>query len=932
MGIKRGDIEMGRLQPLLGPQNPPSESLIHTEAEQLLNAVINNEIEKIATILKNASSETLRSLLNEKFCSHNEKSIVLIACDKDEVTKETVSALYSYFACTLSSDDCIDDKRFGWEPIHYVAKNADPEKLEVLLKYVSINSHTYFSENALHVLLQYGKSSAMLKVNLFNGTYSRSCTIISEEKENIVKCSKLLIEKGIDINHANFWGETPICLALKYRYLKVTQDLLKNTNIDLDNYYISGRTIREYLRQNNFSINSLPSSSFNAIEDTTTVLFNFLKSGDEEGFIRYANEVKTYCGDLSSCNLSQSGTMLELCLRKGFLECIQNGCYDVEYKELDIRKSPMLKTFCKKGMSRCIGYLLENGADPMVASKKFPEPPLVYAARRGYYPYVAAVICHKNSRIETDQVFSVLKLLEKKRACDVMVNTVNGSFYRKCSLYLLLNKLISTFDRIKENLTEGKMEILRKTVHQLDLESDNKSIDTELVCQLLHLGVGLTETICKSNSAGAEIIGTGINQAVVSSQYEKNENMLVDLLDINNLREHLDDCIENNWLHYNSIIQDSHNEYNETKTISFLANDKIKKQLLVHPLFIYFISKKWQRVAWVFYLDLFFYSIFLLSICAYMICLHTQLTNVFLNVFFPLSLMIHIIKETCQLIFLYHWKYFKDSSNLLEVTVILSCTVSYIYPNIYSMTVAILFATSIFFIMLGQLPIFAKYTIIFGSAKYFIEYTGFYFIQFLSFSICFYIIFPFNVNPSESSTQKNITDVEEVVGDLFKSLFYTLIHFTGDFGDRVLEPTEYPVFGRVFMTIFIFCMTIILNNLLVGLIVTDMDDIQNSGRLYKQVKIANFIKTTDIFVKRIHEWKWMDCIKRIIRRVSLFKKNQTKNLPLKDSEIYEIFDEETKEYLKNLKSKKQRIFDRNVLKDCHDLIMKNDYNSSKQKK
>ncbi|KAG5881162.1 hypothetical protein JTB14_024577 [Gonioctena quinquepunctata] len=821
-----------------------------------------------------------------KYDEYNGKSVLLLACDNNDVTEESMSCLLDFMISKFEKIDCIDEYRYGWEPIHYVSKNAHPGKLKILIDKLggsNINSLTYFSENALHVLLQYEKSVAPFDIVLNNGIESTPCTITSTESENLMECAKILIGNGIDINCANFWNETPICLAIKLGQSKVIRELQNYSYIDLDNYFVSGQTVRKYLSNKTYQ-NTV--AQYGGFEDPITKLFYFLKSGDEDGFVHFEG-----INDFVDTD-DGSGTMLQFCLRKGFLEYLQDECYKKEYKESDIKSSPMLKTFCKKGLSRCIEYLLDNGADPSILSTKFRVPLLEYAAMRGYYPFVAILLDHHDSKIHPDDIFSVLKKLLKNN-----LEFKNGKFYEKCVLYLLLNKLIATFS--KSDLTSDKLKVLNRTLCKL-VKNNSKSeqytnIESELIFQILHLGANLTEQDAKGE-------------------------MIIDSLPEDMLKDHFDDCIEDNVFKYDTIVQDFNNQYSETKTIDFLMSSKNKQELLVHPIFIHFIGEKWSRIAWVFYLDLLFYFLFLFSIWVYMVSLHTNLTNIYSTYIIYTLCSIHLFKESFQLIFLYHWQYLTDSSNLLEVIVVISCLVTFIIPNVYSMIVAILFATLISFIMLGQLPTFSKYTIIFGSAKYFLEYTGFYFIQFLSFAICFYIIFPFETQGQQSNTPIHSPDAKNLTAGLFKSLFLTMIYFTGEFSDRVLEPADFPVFGRVIMTLFIFCMTIILNNLLVGLIVTDMDDIQKSGKLYKQVKLAKFIRRTDTFIKRIHDFKSLDFIKEIIYRIQIFKKNTVKFLSIVD---VNDFDDDTKEYLNDLKTTKSNVFDRNVLTNTYQFIRNN---------
>lgn len=151
---------------------------------------------------------------------------------------------------------------------------------------------------------------------------------------------------GIDVNQTNFWNETPICLAVRYRYLKLINLLLTVDSIDLDSFIESGKTIQEYLKWNLYI--TLPKSYIQ--EDPLRIRFNFLKSGDEESFLNY--DTSTLSDNINSFD-GDTYTMLQFCLRKGFLEYLQNDHYKIKrLNTYDIKDNPMLTVFKTKGLAR----------------------------------------------------------------------------------------------------------------------------------------------------------------------------------------------------------------------------------------------------------------------------------------------------------------------------------------------------------------------------------------------------------------------------------------------------------------------------------------------------------------------------------------------------------------------------------------------------
>ncbi|KAJ3621394.1 hypothetical protein MTP99_003532 [Tenebrio molitor] len=126
--------------------------------------------------------------------------------------------------------DSINPKWYGWEALHYAARTSDPDKLKVICDYLpidKINTLTMLSENALHVLLDHGVLARSFYITSQNGTNLKMSKIINQEKDRFVKCAQILIKAGIDVNHSNFWNETPLLIAISRKYFKIVDMLLK---------------------------------------------------------------------------------------------------------------------------------------------------------------------------------------------------------------------------------------------------------------------------------------------------------------------------------------------------------------------------------------------------------------------------------------------------------------------------------------------------------------------------------------------------------------------------------------------------------------------------------------------------------------------------------------------------------------------------------
>ncbi|VEN41835.1 unnamed protein product [Callosobruchus maculatus] len=882
---------------LLGPRDNSLNEVVVYPHNSLLEAVLSNSSNRIANIV---NSSTLNSI-KEGYLKHHGKNIVAIACSENDVTPQTLDDLCGHLKHRYGDQEYSNEDFYDWEPLHYLAKTANPEKLEVFIKHVdNVDQLTFFSENALHILLTY--SVQPFQVVLSNGSKSKPFSIIGREEDNIVSCAEILINSGIDVNHANFWNETPISLAARYRYSKIVDMLLKSPSIDLDNTREAGKSIRIYLKQHNICSSALLSQPSNYYqEDDVQILFGFLKSGDEKSFLQYNNEnIKDYSNCLDRSGNNTCGTMLQFCFWKGFIEYVKSESYIEDLSKTDIMSTPMLEIFCSKGLKRCIYHLLNNNADPKLTDSKHKDTILEAASVRGYYPLVAVLLLHKKNQITVDAIFQMLpKLFFNTRANFLR----NHDIYRNHLLYLFLNKLISLHRNKGTRLEDERLAVLNEVVHHLNLEMNERDTDDrELICQILSLGLSLTH----------------------GRKEDRRKQLIIERLHPSILRSHFDDCIRNGF-NCNSIIEDYSSVkadgtvvhfYSETRTLQYLINDPMKEELILHPLIVLLILSKWKRVRWLYYADLVFYASYFISICSYMIFSHVGFVSLFINYFLYSLLFLQFFKEMIQLFFLFRLKYFSDISNYAELSIIGFTIATILIPNVYARVISILLSTVMLFLMLSQMPTFTKYTLIFGSTKYFLQYFGFYSIQFIAFAICFYIVFETGDTTDKAKGNYNFTSI---TADFSKTLFLSLVRFTGQLDDPVIDPVEYPVFGRILTSTFIFFMTIILNNLLVGLIVSDINDIQEEARFHKHVKMAGFIIKTNSIIRRLQNFKSLN----FVNSIHIFEKGKNKDL---SSSRYQdskwMHNDYNRDYLKSIMN--IEAYDRHLFQKVFDFISEND--------
>ncbi|XP_066262640.1 transient receptor potential cation channel protein painless-like [Euwallacea similis] len=864
------DPELGDAVPLipLSKSSPLANFASVSHSNCLLEAVRSNHPE-LESLL---SSLTIDEFLKIPHAKEEYRNILTIACGDSQVNPTTFRTLFKYVVARFDLDKFSEPEWYYFEPIHFAAYFVNVDKLRVILETLReqrqskrLNSQSVFCENALHVLLAYGKKLESFNIQLSNGWESRVCQVIAKEKSEVVNCTKLLLEAGIDVNHNNIWNETPLLIAIRYRLLGVIQLLLRKPDIDLDTCKdpFKGKSARDLLKENEIHLNLFnPTTTFTTSEVKT--LFTYLKSGDEEMFLRFNNEnIRQYVDETDDGQI----TMLQLCLLKGFIDYKRKlpsiGPNSYEQGEIF---DPMVTFFCSNGFGRSVEYLLNNGADVMKKARVLGGlNALEMAVKFSYYPFLALILEHKHSKVKKTDLILILK------GIDAECFSADNHNARQV-LQLVISKLEDiyrvekyvTFDSFKERVRIKKY--LTKIMDLYLEHNGNNDMYKENICQLLRMGATLTGNL-------------------------RNNEIRLKHVSYETLKMHLDECVDSNNICYDSMIKDDGVEYSETEALHDLCHDPKKNELLNHPALIYLVHSMWLKCNKFFYLNLSLYAGFLLTLYFYIISLQMSVPNAMFKWTFCIFLLIQTAKELIQLV-LYWKRYFYDLFNYLEVCAIVSCYVNMFTKKEYFMVIAILLSSCIFLLMLGQLPKFTKYMIVLSSTKYFLEYAAFYFIQFVSFAICFFILLP--------PERKNITDegVVHTIGLIGLRLFETLIFFIGQYDGDISEVPKFPIFGRFIVAVFIFCMTIILNNLLVGLIVTDMDVIQKNGKLQRQIKMIRFINRVESFSKQSFYLIKCEWLKKY-SITTVFKPGSNKNIN-DIFGIFEMFEEDDRMWLKHI--------------------------------
>lgn len=328
-----------------------TEHIVVKPNDKLVEALLKNDVKRVEDLVKSLNSVDI----NKRHTNFDNKTAIVIACIDDKVTASTLRTFLSCLKNRFSKIDCVDEIWYGWEPIHYSAKVADPEKLKVVVEFTDVHSLTYYSENALHILIENKKYT--VNGNFLNDIINIPCCLISEMSENALECADILMKHRVDAGHSNFWNESPVCLAFKYRYYKLVEEILtKHPYIDIESCSKYEENLREFQK----AMHIRPSST-DVYEEPAVTLFNYLKEGDVDSFLHFMNgNIAEYVDEVDGGGdtSTSGGTMLQLCFRKLFLEYLQCEKYYTVLvdDECSILDTPILEIFRSTGMRRLSKY------------------------------------------------------------------------------------------------------------------------------------------------------------------------------------------------------------------------------------------------------------------------------------------------------------------------------------------------------------------------------------------------------------------------------------------------------------------------------------------------------------------------------------------------------------------------------------------------
>ncbi|KAJ8922833.1 hypothetical protein NQ315_007868 [Exocentrus adspersus] len=768
-----------------------TNSICPTPEESLLKAVLKNDRRTVSRLV-----EDNPDLLNHIYGSEYNKPILLIACSEENVEADTVKTLVDLGADLYYSSD-LDEE---WQAIHFAAFSTRSAVLKVILDNLKnpgdINALAK-GNNALHVLIRYGKS----------------------DSEEFPECVKLLLEEGIDVNQGDGDNISPILWAAKKGYKEIVKLILENSAVpvDIDSHQSRRETARDVILKKKLYDGALPEKTDNNNETDVNTLFKYLYSKNENAFLNF-----------------KSGEIYDL------VDSSNNS-------------ATLLQVSCEKRLKRAVEHLLNKGADPNLTTSKNKKTPIEITADNGSYQIFQLLVDHPKIQAPKAVLVTLLKNLDNEPLPGISHERCYDILIEKAQVNKNLIDINQTDDSNNSPLHYAVRYSEAEEIEKLlelgaSLGSKNKygampiqDIEPELLEKHLDNCIQFDS---KGKKFEKQDFSVTFNYQTLIPPAKK--------IEYNVAFENSDP--ETNLNHF--ITQEL---VAETEVIYYMSKAPEFRHLLKHPVIVCFLFMKWHRIRWLFYSNLAFYIAFFLSLVVYIFMSYANFTNeansslesfiIRLSyVIFLITYMVLVFRELFQ-ITVSPSKYFKNFENYVEIILIIFTGCILFTPNPTDDTRKILSSISILLaafelvLMVGQHPKLSTNVVMLETVSLnFFKFLIWYSLLIIAFALSFYILFSeTETNNKNSTTETEDAGEEDFFTDPGKSMFKTIIMLTGEFDAGSLKFQHFPIVSKVMFALFIFMIAIILLNLLNGLAVSDTQQIKNNAELVGHIARAQHI-------------------------------------------------------------------------------------------
>lgn len=796
----------------------------------------------------------------------------------------------------LEMDDYISDLK----AVLTALKNKDFRRFQDAIKKVDVKDINYYFGDPEHgTLLDCGCRSSgshnFIKTLLIHGANPNivnplrlSAPLHFAVAINDFETVNVLLEcADTDVNIPDSKGDTPLHLSLKLPDIKIFDLLLKDKRIDINTVNRKGKSVLLIAIQegNKESIKSiLQFSSLNLKADP-----NFSK------VVKLLNDIypewntlykfkNNYTSDSSS--FSNIFYLLHAGKYDDFIYHIRQKD-DKAFLDCNDGSHTFLQYCCEFGLVDVVKELLAIGVDVNTTPSTDKRTPLMIAAFKGYLDIVNKLLDTNKCSFEPIDQETVLHYLVK--GCSespTLADNIDMTKDHTACLAALL-RVESCKDYINFGDIKGNT----------PLHLAAKQGDREIILMLLQAGASINCFNMLDEPSFVDISYRTLKEYLDGCVYTNNkppqEESYEIILNYTGLKPvcyhnlNSDNGSENQ----SSKILNSCETCNnfETKSLLYLSKNNELRNLLKHPVFTSFLYLKWNRVHKWFCINSLFYIIFWLTLTSYILNFYPDFersnpksnSSVSINTAWSiLAVMVFLlmVRELAQLC-IAPLKYLTSAENWLEVALICTTLALLCVGNESSLqykvslsALGIMLSWFEFVLLIGRYPALStKLEMLMTVSWNFLAFLAWYSFLIAAFAISFYLLFGIH-DCSDGGKDVCMNKTNENDDDFFRnpgiSFFKTVIMLTGEFDASSIPFDERPGISHILFVAFVFLIAIVLFNLLNGLAVSDIKEIQSDAELVSyisRVKLISYIETLVLdplpFKNKIFDWSELLCRK-----------------------------------------------------------------------
>ncbi|KAJ3641058.1 hypothetical protein Zmor_027581 [Zophobas morio] len=461
----------------------------------------------------------------------------------------------------------------------------------------------------------------------------------------------------------------------------------------------------------------------------------------------------------------------------------------------------LLQLYCAKGLHDCVEYILNKGASPNRVISKNPTPPIIIAILEDHESIVKLFL-NRNVPLPDEILLTLFKLCTQKDVGPITkyVKMICNHLRRNEKQHLQF--YVTTTD-----------EFDRTPLHYAVLLGC-----PDVTLTLLSFGASLIDKDNFGNvplrSIEATVLEKFFDNCIKRDNGQKNDESNFSLK-----------------IDYKSLVT-KNEDSPEGEFLAYLTQETRLNHLIIHPLVLTFLALKWQKIKKIVYLDLVLYAISYVCLVVYGAFFANMIKTPSLVVLIPFGIL--LFRTTVQLT-IFKIDYLKSLNNIIDLFLIGG--IIYIiaagwFPCLQNRNLLVAYSVILLTSTLGifqhmrHFSFFTIKVIMFEEITInFFHYIAFYMFPILAFAFCFFML---------SENKK---------GMFFEFIYATMVMFAGDTENNFpsVKFKTNPIFGHVIYLVFVVLIVIILHNILIGLAVSDLQQVQKQAEFIDKKERSKFV-------------------------------------------------------------------------------------------